>query len=491
MISKFLVSNRLRQNGLVRLGQGVLILYALMVIYFINLQMTETHNDVTGHVRNPPHRDILIGGDTGGGIADFFEKIPTGKPRRNEVSARQAEGGVPGNDSMFKMLGRRDYILTAYYDQRKPGETYIRLLSVHLRLGIKNTDIMLTCLVDRGDKMVNVPAVSYPFNENHGSAWKGYILSCPVEGILDANPGHIRVSILSPPYYNVTSTLVLPMMSLTRDSNHSSQFAVCVPPIYGEVTEQLINMVEVTKLLGDPHFYIYSFEGDLRWPEVKDVTLTRVLDHYVEQGIMTVYPWKLPFRRTFVWYYGQVLAIHHCLYSQMNQHKYIMFQDLDELLVPHGDLKSWGEMMTDIDDDTHSGYCFDTAFFFTPKLNRAQEKQNAVQQQQKPPYSTGLVLPPILQETNRTGFSTVRRKCMVRPDRIFEMGIHHISKWNEEKWTPESVSPDSGFVHHYRRCDRMFESAKFTCIHTVPDDYVLHIKQPLMTALDAMHKIIN
>lgn len=49
-------------------------------------------------------------------------------------------------------------------------------------------------------------------------------------------------------------------------------------------------------------------------------------------------------------------------------------------------------------------------------------------------------------------FVQVRTKVMLCPWRVYEVGIHHISKQNREEWRSWSVQPDVAYLHHYRRC---------------------------------------
>uniref|UniRef100_A0A1I8FQS8 Aha1_N domain-containing protein n=1 Tax=Macrostomum lignano TaxID=282301 RepID=A0A1I8FQS8_9PLAT len=83
--------------------------------------------------------------------------------------------------------------------------------------------------------------------------------------------------------------------------------------------------------------------------------------------------------------------------------------------------KSWTDLAKDIDDGTHCGF----SAFFEPDQSYFDAKRTA-------------------------GVSRVRTKCMVKPDLIFEMGIHHISKQNIEEMTPENKEPDVALLHHYR-----------------------------------------
>ena len=61
----------------------------------------------------------------------------------------------------------------------------------------------------------------------------------------------------------------------------------------------------------------------------------------LQAGLVTVYPWKLPVKEDEVWHYGWKLAMHHCLLTSTWHFKYLLFSDLDEFLVPRGDITNW------------------------------------------------------------------------------------------------------------------------------------------------------
>ncbi len=53
--------------------------------------------------------------------------------------------------------------------------------------------------------------------------------------------------------------------------------------------------------------------------------------------------------------------------------------------------------------------------------------------------------------------SNVRTKVMVRPQRIFELGIHHISRPLLSIFATDTVHPKVAFIHHYRKCMMDFD----------------------------------
>ena len=411
------------RQGLVHLGRTVLLLYGLMITYFLKTQF----NDKRG--------------------ADNL----------NNVGLDVFTEHVFANDTFFTKMDKHNYVLSVYFDNRNLDNMYIRFISVHFS-PIRTNKINLSCVLIVSGREVNIQAESYPFNENHALSWKGYMHSCSIGDILTTNPGSVDIVMESQNKDKKATSVTITYIKTLLEGAYSKEFAVCVPPLHDDVPfEQLIQFIETTKLLGNGHVYFY-FDG-------LNKNIDYILHYYEEVGYATIHPWVLPMATESIWYHGQVLAIHHCLYSHMGQHKYIMFQDLDELLIPHNPTqqKWWPSLMAEIDDGEHSGFCFKSAFF--PK-----KQENEIY---------------FFNRTIRTDFSALRQKCMVRPDRIFEMGIHHISKWTTDSWIPAIVDTDIAFIHHYRQCT--LDSPKSNicrptlyksdvCIMDIADQFLIHIK---------------
>ena len=355
--------------------------------------------------------------------------------------------------TVYQGMDQQHFFLSAYFDERKHPDVYIRILSIHPRAFTET----FYCILG-GDGDVPVQAVKlqkYPFNENHGKQYGGLILSCLVTDIVDKNPCVVQVSKEPRAMSNMVT---LPLLHIPRHSaQYESDFGVCIPPLYGDLpVESLVDFVETTRQLGANHFYFYRFDGDLRTGFV-NAAIQTVLQYYADKGLATVYPWRVPVRDTrFIWYNGQVLAIHHCLYQNMWKHKYLLFNDIDELLVPQKH-DSWSSLLDELDTGEYSGFQFVSAFF--------------------PPDNTKH--PTVVHNVLRSNINLVRTKCAVKPERIFEMGIHHISKWNEEPWKPIRIEPGVALLHHYRRCDPFFGQRGFRCTLNVSDDRMLMHKETI------------
>ncbi len=370
------------------------------------------------------------------------------------TGAPRAGAPVPFTDqSRFQPL-LKGFAYTAYYDDRHQGGAY-----VHVILLLKKTQQhALYChfpttqqtssnatTQNKKQRYVTVQAHYYEMCENHGKDYGGWIAQCEV-------PGGAVLGRLSPPCELVLSihrtyplkhrlrsdrnrSVRLPVYALRNPGVTSLRFGVCVPPLFGYIpTTTLIEYIELTKLLGAQHltFYAHQIPREVQ----------KVLHHYEDKGDITVINWDLPVDNKDVWYHGQLLAINDCLNRNMHKFEFLAFNDIDEFIVPHhGKHLNWTNMILDIANasravplDLHAGYVFQSAFF-DPLMDL---------------NTRGLY---DLESDLRTkAFSKVRTKVLVHAQRIYELGIHHISRPVSEKFRVVEVEPGVAFLHHYRKC---------------------------------------
>jgi hypothetical protein len=159
-----------------------------------------------------------------------------------------------------------------------------------------------------------------------------------------------------------------------------------------------------------------------------------------------VISWDLPVRDENIWYHGQILAINDCLYRTMHHFSHVVFSDIDEFLVPHLH-DYWRGMINHLErfgaaaqnDTKICGFSFKSAFF-DPLVSESNN-----------------VLYDLESDLRTKSISNVRTKVMIRPYRIFELGIHHISRPLLDIFAIDKVHPQVSFIHHYRKCMMDFD----------------------------------
>jgi hypothetical protein len=297
--------------------------------------------------------------------------------------------------------------------------------------------------------------------ENHGRPYGGWILSCEVPPELKNYPCEIRVS----PERKPQTGIIVPVLASNNLHKESKkEFGICIPPLFGYIKpEILIQFIEVSLLLGANHLNFYTFQVH------KDID--KILQYYINEGVVTKTNWKLPISATNVWYNGQLITINDCLYRNMYHFKYIAFNDIDEFIVPHA-FHSWHGLVKHLEKETKnkniSGFSFPSAFFNIEL--REHRKQDLF----------------FVIETQRTRiFSQVRTKVMVHPPNIFELGIHHISRPMPDHLQPFRMDPAKAFLHHYRKCVTDFDP-RMRCNQLIPDAKLLTHEQTIKERSDAV-----
>lgn len=432
-------------------------------------------NNALGKSDNDFHKSSFTAGAA--------EMQPSKLPARTSISAPLLENCVVNKndtnggtesllndhivDGQFQMLVP-NYFYSAYLDDRQSGNPVIKVISLIARLSRP----LLYCHFINAEsaqytqyslRVKTTRVEYYEMCENHAKKYGGWILTCKLPvSMHHLPPCNVIISTHSTYDSKRTGNIQLPVYRLRPLQNEVKQdFGVCVPPLFGYISSTtFIEFIELTQLLGAQHFLFYGLQVTTE--------IQKVLNYYTQLGVVTVMPWQLPVDRNSIWYYGQLLAINDCLYRSMHAFKYVAFNDLDEFIVPHK-YDNWSQMISNMHENNHNnnssanstntthldqsqycGYSFQSAFF---------DPQNS---------AAGILYE--LESGLRTKlFSTVRKKILVAPDRIYELGIHHISKPFPESLHTYNVEPAIAFVHHYRECITDFDH-KMKCHTFVRDD---------------------
>ena len=140
------------------------------------------------------------------------------------------------------------------------------------------------------------------------------------------------------------------------------KFSVCLAsPMRLNYSEpgELVDWVEVHKLFGVTKYNMY----------VHDIAdnVKPFLQYYGAKGEMTTLQWKLPPEikdpRESVKAFGQLAMINDCLYRNMYQSRYLVYLDLDEMMVPRGTSKTLEEALVTTSCQDKAQTIIRSAFF--------------------------------------------------------------------------------------------------------------------------------
>ena len=384
----------------------------------------------------------------------FYKKVRSPKriQRLNRISKRiNTAFDDSSNYTSYIKVTSDFYIFSAFYDKRL-STLYVRMIASLRRYTERKNTFWChfkTSYVTKNEiSFFSSKLIYYEMNENHKKTIGGWILSCDVPKEVTSSLSELWVS-TSTVYQNTSDTINVKITvpeGFEKDNEINRNFSkplfgICVPPLYGTVEpKSFVEFIEFAKLIGVNKIVFYVFE-------VQD-EISKILEHYKSIGFVDTIQWKLPFRHKYIWNYGQSLAANDCLYRHMTAADYLAFLDIDEMLVPRNDDKTLGELIHSLDLSTLSGVESFSGFtfrstFFDPEFSKSAEFNEAK----------------AAVRINRTArFSHFRNKVLVRPDRVFEVGIHHISRsWPDYKnYSVAKVNPSLAAIYHYRACIKEF-----------------------------------
>lgn len=206
----------------------------------------------------------------------------------------------------------------------------------------------------------------------------------------------------------------------------------------------MIAWIEMNRLLGVNHFMIYDFDLN---PELR-----KLMAHYHSLGIVSILEWKLspipvstqqvwPPPKTKVHYFGQFAAYNDCLYRLGNRFRYLMFTDLDEMIVPLKNARL-NDYLKSVDAVSIAQFRFRNTYV------RTDYPQNNWIQQIDPAIAAHNV--PFLRFTRREKRvlpTDVGQKVVVKFYNSHVMGVHELIVNSKDTF---DVPPEEGLLFHYR-----------------------------------------
>ncbi|CAO4380017.1 unnamed protein product [Caenorhabditis nigoni] len=326
------------------------------------------------------------------------------------------------NRVQFFKLDDNGYAFSAYTDDRKGnmGHKYVRILVFLTKFEDFSCEI--------NSKKSNV-ATLYELSENHNMKWKMYILNCLLpDGITfnDVNSVKIsrsssKLSVQIPIRYRIQDEKMI-----TPDE-YDYKLSTCVPALFGNVyyPRRIIEFVELNSLQEIDKIYIYY--NPL---EMTDEATEKTLKFYSDTGKINLIEFILPFSTRDVWYYGQLATVTDCLLRNTGITQYTFFNDLDEFFVPVLDNQTLSETVSGLFENRKIASQRTALKFISTKINRSPITLNNI--------------------VSSKNFETRFTKCVVRPEMVFEQGIHHTSRVIQDDYKTPSHDGSLLRVYHYR-----------------------------------------
>ncbi|KAK7135640.1 hypothetical protein R3I94_014334 [Phoxinus phoxinus] len=133
----------------------------------------------------------------------------------------------------------------------------------------------------------------------------------------------------------------LPIRNKVTRQTFKFNFTICISNLFGDYNNvlQFAQTMEMYKLLGVQHVVIYKTKCG---PD-----LEKLLKHYETEGILEIVSWpidkflnpssgwNIKKHKGDIHYYGQLVTLNECIYRHMYQSRYVLLNDIDEIIMPY------------------------------------------------------------------------------------------------------------------------------------------------------------
>ena len=250
--------------------------------------------------------------------------------------------------------------------------------------------------------------------------------------------------------------------------SQSNNITVCVPALhsYYKNTHAIISFVEMSRILGAQRFIIYDYSIT---PEVK-----LVLDGYANENLVEIVQWDVPVKD--IHYFGQNVIINDCLYKNLHVSRYLVYSDLDEIILPRKHTNWMGLIDSILNKDPNVGsFVFRNTFFGT-NGNWFVDTKGYNQAKTARTYR---VIPLLRVWRDKKIFPPFSRsKLIVIPERVRAVRIHLVDKsMYRNKSKVHVVLPEYGLLHHYRWVSGINEKVKDETIRKYSDQLLGNVKR--------------
>ncbi|XP_054854148.1 uncharacterized protein LOC129342417 [Eublepharis macularius] len=326
--------------------------------------------------------------------------------------------GIPTNNTITPLRDNKTFIIAPYFDNRKNKMT--RVIAIIHHKDIKELYCWF-CHPSSGEIYISKAEIDvHPdrFDFPYGAT----DLHCPEPK--DWEPHY--VSIHWSPNGNIDH---LPLFEIKNrePEGFPVEFTVCISTMFGEYNNvlQFVQSMEMYRILGVGRVVIYKNSCS--------TLMEKVLGFYIAEGVVEIIPWPIDsyLKVSSYWhhsmdpkdigYYGQITALNDCIYRNMYKSKYVLLNDMDEIILSEK-YPDWKTMMQDLQSQHPEAavFLFENHIFpktvFTP-THMFNISWNAV-----PGVN---ILQHVLREPDRK-YIVNPQKMIVDPKKVVQTSVHSV-----------------------------------------------------------------
>uniref|UniRef100_A0A8D0HSE8 Glycosyltransferase family 92 protein n=1 Tax=Sphenodon punctatus TaxID=8508 RepID=A0A8D0HSE8_SPHPU len=265
-------------------------------------------------------------------------------PKIIRQKASVCSGGIV-NTSITALTDNRTFIIAPYFDNRERKMT--RVIGIVHHKEVRQLYCWYCCQPD-GEIYVSRALINV-HSDRFGFPYVTADLLC-LEPI-SCHPRYMSID-----WSDKGAIGQLPRFEIQNRKADISpvEFTVCISTMFGEYNNvlQFIQSMEMYKILGVQRVMIYKNRCSK--------LMEKVLAFYIAEGIVEIIPWPITsyLKVSLMWhytddgtdicYYGQIVALNDCIYRNMYRSKYVLLNDIDEIILPSKN-PDWKSMMSSLE----------------------------------------------------------------------------------------------------------------------------------------------
>ncbi|XP_049869355.1 uncharacterized protein LOC126369106 [Pectinophora gossypiella] len=288
-------------------------------------------------------------------------------------------------------------------------------------------------------RTVTIEASIQVIKDHENLEYTAAFVLCPLRysGVsADETVGAIVAVIASKAPDEPTTNLLI-VQDTAPKTNISGNLHVCVKPFYRySRTEWTLEWLEMNRLLGVSHFYLYNDSISDRFG--------CLLKYYEDKGVVTLRQWQLPLKSDVdIKGNGMVAAYNDCLYRSMSKADWLLIIDADEIVLPRYE-KTVPQLVRSLTDEFVTkkavAFNFTNAYFYVFWEDDPEAPSPLMTSRKTQRLKTNEV-----DEKN----DNTRNKYVFQPLEVVELGRNNIWEKLHNSIAVE-VSVKRAVVHHYR-----------------------------------------
>ncbi|XP_070614796.1 uncharacterized protein [Erythrolamprus reginae] len=368
---------------------------------------------------------------------EMYPKKPLGPARQTQLNVRSCRGELV-NGTITALKHNKTLVVSLYHDGRQQNLTRA-IAMVHYK---KIQDLYCWFCCSRSKRISVVRASVDIHPERFGFPVGAADIVClEPKGCF---PQYISIhpstkgSVAELPWFEINNRIAR--------TSFVMEYTVClsVMPENYDNALQFVQSMEMYKTLGAKKVYLYKMNCSS--------LMDQILHLYVQEGIVEVIPWPITsyLRLPSFWYsyqdwgYGKITILNDCLYRNMYQSKYVVFNDINEIILP---LKhpNWKTMIDSLEDQNPGvGIFFFESHFFSQNVFSALDKFNITLWKTIPGVN---ILRHVYREPNKPQIN-ILKKMIVNPRSVVQTSSHSVLKGYGQTL---EVSRDVGILYNCRK----------------------------------------